>query len=311
MKVIVVKQDHSRTHSFRVTGRRLVASVTAAVALCMALGGGVTYLAVKADAGMMLTEAGVQQWQSDLDGQKKEVDNVRKAAERQIDALTLRLAELQGRITRLDAVGERLTVVAKLDDGEFSFDEVPALGGPEELSGAQSLYAKPSLIDAIDQLSEQIDSREQQLDLLVSLMSSKAISDESFIAGLPVRKGWLSSRFGRRTDPFTGKVAWHSGIDMAGKRGSDILAVAAGVVTWSGDRYGYGLLVEINHGNGYVTRYAHSQASKVKVGDIVTRGQSIAEMGSSGRSTGPHVHFEVIHNGKNVDPQRFIYRAGK
>ena len=311
MKVIVVKQDHSRTHSFRVTGKRLVASVIITVSLCMALGGGVTYLAVKADAGMMLTEAGVQQWQSDLDGQKKEVENVRRAAERQIDALTLRLAELQGRITRLDAVGERLTVVAKLDDGEFSFDDVPALGGPGELPGAQSLYAKPSLIDAIDQLSEQIDDREQQLDLLVSLMSSKAISDESFIAGLPVRKGWLSSRFGQRTDPFTGKTAWHSGIDMAGKRGSDIIAVAAGVVTWSGDRYGYGLLVEINHGNGYVTRYAHNQASKVKVGDIVTRGQNISEMGSSGRSTGPHVHFEVIQNGKNVDPQRYIYRAGK
>ncbi|MGI9278943.1 MAG: M23 family metallopeptidase [Endozoicomonas sp.] len=311
MKVIVVKQDHSRTQSFRVTGKRLALAAISAISLCMMLGGGVTYLLLNAEPGVVLTEEGLQQWQETLRGQKKEVENVRLAAERQIDALTIRLAELQGRITRLDALGERLTVEAKLDDGEFSFDEVPAIGGPEELPASESLYSKPSLIDAIDQLSEQIDSREQQFDILVSLVANRAISDDAFVAGLPVKKGWLSSRFGQRTDPFTGKRAWHSGIDMAGKRGSDIIAVAAGVVTWSGDRFGYGLLVEINHGNGYVTRYAHSQASKVKVGDIVTRGQAIAEMGSSGRSTGPHVHFEVIRNGKHVDPQRYIYRASK
>ncbi|WP_062268892.1 M23 family metallopeptidase [Endozoicomonas arenosclerae] len=311
MKVIVVKQDHSRTQSFRVTGRRLMLAAISAVSLCMMLGGGVTYLFLNSESGVVLTEEGLQQWQETLSGQKKEVENVRLAAERQIDALTIRLAELQGRITRLDALGERLTVSAKLDDGEFSFDEVPAIGGPEELPGSESLYAKPSLIDAIDQLSDQIDSREQQFDILISLVANRAISDDAFVAGLPVKKGWLSSRFGQRTDPFTGKRAWHAGIDMAGKRGSDIVAVAAGVVTWSGDRFGYGLLVEINHGNGYVTRYAHAQASKVKVGDIVTRGQTIAEMGSSGRSTGPHVHFEVIRNGKHVDPQRYIYRASK
>ncbi|KEQ16756.1 M23 family metallopeptidase [Endozoicomonas numazuensis] len=311
MKVIVVKQDNSRTQSFRVTGRRLTLAAISVISLCMVLGGGFTYLFLNAEPGVVLTEEGVQQWQETLSDQKKEVENVRLAAEQQIDALTIRLAELQGRITRLDALGERLTVTAKLDDGEFSFDDVPAIGGPEELPATESLYSKPSLIDAIDQLSEQIDSREQQFDILISLVANRAISDEAFIAGLPVKKGWLSSRFGQRTDPFTGKRAWHSGIDMAGKRGSDIIAVAAGVVTWSGDRFGYGLLVEINHGNGYVTRYAHNQASKVKVGDIVTRGQAIAEMGSSGRSTGPHVHFEVIRHGKHVDPQRYIYRASK
>ncbi|MRI35371.1 hypothetical protein EOPP23_20640 [Endozoicomonas sp. OPT23] len=311
MKVIVVKQDHSRTRSFRVSGNRLIALAASAMSLCLLLGGGLAYVAMKTDKNLLLTEEGVQQWKVELDEQKKEVDVVRREAERQIDALTLRLAELQGRITRLDAVGERLTVTAKLDDGEFEFDEAPAVGGPEEVPGSESLYAKSSLIDAIDQLSKQIDSREQQLDLLQDLLENKVITDSAFVAGLPIRKGWLSSRFGSRTDPFTGKNAWHSGIDMAGKRGSDIISVAAGVVTWAGDRYGYGLLVEVNHGNGYVTRYAHNQASKVKVGDVVSRGQVLAEMGSSGRSTGPHVHFEVIKNGKNVDPQLYIYRASK
>ncbi|WP_257279938.1 MULTISPECIES: M23 family metallopeptidase [unclassified Endozoicomonas] len=311
MKVIVVKQDHSRTQSFRVTGKRLALAAFSAISLCMMLGGGITYLFLNSKPGVVLTEEGLQQWRATLSGQRKEVENVRLAAERQIDALTIRLAELQGRITRLDAVGERLTVAANLNDGEFSFDEVPAIGGPEALPFNKSLYSKPPLIDAIDQLSEQIDSREQQFDILTSLVSSRAMSDDVFIAGLPVRKGWLSSRFGQRADPFTGKLSWHSGIDMAAVNGSDVIAVAAGVVTWSGERSGYGLMVEINHGNGYVTRYAHSQVNKVKVGDIVTRGQVIAKVGSSGRSTGPHVHFEVIRNGKHVDPQRYIYRVSK
>ena len=288
-----------------------MASVAISASLFTALGAGVSYLSLKTEESYLLTQEGVQHWKEQLEGQKEEVEVVRRDAERQIDALTLRLAELQGRVTRLDALGTRLTAVSDLDNGEFEFDEVPALGGPEQVASAQSLYSKHSLIDAIDQLSSQIDSREQQLDLLQNLLENKAIADDSFIAGLPVEKGWLSSRFGQRTDPFTGKAAWHSGIDMAGKRGSNIISVASGVVTWAGDRYGYGLLVEVNHGNGYVTRYAHNQAAKVKVGDIVTRGQAIAEMGSSGRSTGPHVHFEVIQNGKNVDPQRYIYRAKK
>ncbi|WP_252179356.1 M23 family metallopeptidase [Endozoicomonas sp. 4G] len=311
MKVIVVNQDNSRTKSFRVAGKWLVLAIFLLIFLSMILGGGMARLFFNSGSDVILTEEGLRRWQVTLSGQKKEVESVRLAAERQIDALTIRLAELQGRITRLDALGERLTVAAKLDDGEFSFDEVPAIGGPEELPSGESVYAKPSLIDAIDQLSEQIDNRAQQFDVLTSLVSSRAISDEAFVAGLPVRKGWLSSRFGQRVDPFTGKLSWHSGIDMAAVNGSDIVAVAAGVVTWSGERSGYGLMVEINHGNGYVTRYAHSQANKVREGDIVTRGQVIAEVGSSGRSTGPHVHFEVIRNGRNVDPQRYIYRASK
>lgn len=311
MKVIVVKQDHSRTRSFSLPGKRLAVAAAAASVLLMTLGGTLTYTAMKVDSPSVLTRESVENWRSTLYGQQKELTDVRQQAQRQLDALTIKLAELQSRLTRLDALGERLTVMAKLGDGEFDFDEVPAVGGPEEMPVMGQVYSKPSLIDTIDQLSDQIDSREQQLDLLESLIANRSLSDESFLAGLPVRKGWLSSRFGTRTDPFTGKPAWHAGIDMAGKRGSDIIAVAAGVVTWASNRYGYGLLVEINHGNGYVTRYAHSQATKVKVGDIVTRGQTIAEMGSSGRSTGPHVHFEVLRDGKQVDPQRYIYRASK
>ncbi|MBL4638591.1 MAG: M23 family metallopeptidase, partial [Proteobacteria bacterium] len=120
--------------------------------------------------------------------------------------------------------------------------------------------------------------------------------------------GWISSYYGKRIDPFTGKKAFHKGLDLAGKAGSGIHTVADGMVTWIGKRSGYGALVEVDHGNGYVTRYAHNKTIKVKVGDKVNKGQVIALMGSTGRSTGPHVHFEILRDGKNINPYNFVKR---
>ncbi|MGB1271291.1 MAG: M23 family metallopeptidase [Endozoicomonas sp.] len=311
MKVIVVRQDHSRTQTYTGGSWQLVGAVVVAALFSMLVGGVLVYSWLTLGKEQILTNEGLQNWKQVLDAQQQDLGLVRQQTERQLDALMLRVAELQGRITRLDALGERLTVKGKLDDGEFDFSDAPAIGGPHEVAELDQVHDRSSILTAIDQLADQIDSREQQLDLLDSLLSTRTLHDDAFLAGLPVRKGWLSSRFGRRTDPFTGKAAWHNGVDFAGKRGAEIIAVAAGVVVWSGQRSGYGLLVEINHGNGYVTRYAHSQESLVEVGDIVSRGQAIATMGSSGRSTGPHVHFEVLKNGKPQDPSRYIYRVGK
>ena len=228
--------------------------------------------------------------------------------EQQLQALTLKMAALQARLVRLDALGERITTIAKLDKGEFDFSQVPALGGPE---GADlgSGYEQPDFVDAIDQLVERVDNREQQLEILETLLANRKIQGDIFLAGRPIVKGWMSSRFGHRNDPFTGRVAMHKGVDFAGKQGSEIVAVASGVITWSGERYGYGQMVQINHGGGYMTRYAHNQENKLEVGDIVKKGQVVALMGSSGRSTGPHVHFEVYKHGRPVDPASYIHRA--
>ncbi len=245
----------------------------------------------------------------ELQAQRGDIDAAKESAQKDLNALTLRLAELQSRLVRLDALGERLTEMADIDRGEFDFQNAPAVGGPNSVVKGLDEASLNDFIESFDGLVLQLDDREQQLDVLESLLMSRSLQDEVFPAGFPAEKGWLSSRFGMRTDPFSGRQARHDGVDIAGKMGSNILAVAAGVVTWSGERYGYGLMVEVNHGNGYVTRYAHSKENLVAAGDTVKKGQVLALMGSSGRSTGPHVHFEVLRNGVAVNPIKYVRSA--
>jgi len=309
MKIIVVSKYHGRVRHLTFGGwTRALLSVCV---LGLPLGIGL-YLGHKLSADEnssdLLTADTAEKWSEQLAEQKQQVTLAKKEASNQLNAITLRMAALQARLVRLDALGERLTTMAKLDNGEFDFNQPPAVGGPETTALGEA-YQAPEFIRAVDQLSQQIDDREQQLDTLEALMAERKLQDDVFVAGRPVKKGWMSSRYGRRTDPFNGSISWHSGVDFAGKLGSDIIAVAAGVVVESGERSGYGGFVEINHGGGFKTRYAHNKQNLVKTGDVVKKGQIIALMGSSGRSTGPHVHFEVYKYGRPVDPATYIHRT--
>lgn len=252
------------------------------------------------------TEAMTQRWQLELDQQRAQLSEMRQGAREHLDALALRLGRMQAHVMRLDALGQRLTDIAGLEKGEFDFSSPPAQGGPQAGSPEASSLDIPDFLQTLDALALQLDDRGQQLDILESVMMNHNLAEEVHPAGRPVEKGWLSSNFGSRTDPFTGKKDWHEGLDFAGQEGSDVLAVASGVVTWSGKRSGYGNLVEINHGNDYVTRYGHNRENLVQVGDTVKKGQVVAHMGSTGHSTGPHVHFEVIYKGKPVDPASYV-----
>jgi hypothetical protein len=238
--------------------------------------------------------------------QKATIDTIRQGSEDTLDALAIRIAQMNARMIRLDAVGRRLTEMADIDDGEFDFDSEPAMGGPEEPMGAGAIAEVPEVVEAMTALGYQLDNREAQLGVLESVLMNQNLKERVYPQGRPVKSGWLSSYFGKRTDPFTGKPANHTGIDFAGKLGAEIVAVADGVVTWSGDRYGYGILVEINHGNGYSTRYAHNSENLVAIGDEVKKGQVVALMGETGRATGPNLHFEVLQNGRRVNPVKFI-----
>lgn len=247
-----------------------------------------------------------ESWAEGLREQKDDLERVKQETLSQLEALTVRMASLQARLIRLDALGERLTTAAGLDDGEFDFSREPPVGGPEVSTG-ETMHL-PDFLQALDALGAQIEDRAQQLELLDSIMIERESLSAFAVAGSPVNKGYISSSFGRRIDPFTGKLAWHQGVDFAtGKAGEDVVAVAAGVVTFAGEKGGYGKVVRIDHGNGYETLYGHDKTLLVKVGDVVKRGQVVALSGSSGRSTGPHVHFEVHKNGRVVDPASYIH----
>jgi murein DD-endopeptidase MepM/ murein hydrolase activator NlpD len=250
---------------------------------------------------------GAAAWSGALSEEKREVKQLRAQLQDRVDAMALRLGAVNAHILRLNALGKRLTDMANIDHREFNFDSDPSTGGAE--TDGEGVNAQiPDLTAMFDSLERRMDLRDAQLGALESVILARNLSEEIHPEGRPVHQGFISSYFGQRQDPFTGEEAIHKGVDFAGSLGDEVVAVAAGVVTWAGERTGYGKLVEISHGNGFTTRYAHNQKSLVNVGDTVTRGEPIALMGSSGRSTGPHVHFEVLRNGRQVDPLTFIGR---
>ncbi len=253
-----------------------------------------------------IDEQELVEWRERLEVQQAEVDSMRQRSAAETAAVGRQLAQMQARLLRMEALGARVTEVADLDEGEFSFDDPAPQGGP--VAGTLSVPDVSDLQASMDELARGLKARESELEVLESMLLDRDIRDAKVIAGRPVTWGWMSSKYGQRLDPFTGKSAWHAGVDFAGKDGSDVIAVAGGVVTHASKRYGYGLMVEITHGDGFVTRYGHHADILVNVGDIVKRGQVIGKMGSSGRSTGPHVHFEVLKNGMHVDPARYVAR---
>ena len=239
--------------------------------------------------------------------QKKQIADLKQQVQLRVDAMAMRLGEVNAHVIRLDALGKRLTEMADIDSREFNFDRDPPRGGPEGDGEGRSAQI-PDLSTMLAQLEQRVDLRESQLSALENVILARELHQEIHPEGRPVANGFISSYFGERADPFDGLEAFHKGVDFAGAPGSPVTAVAAGVVTWAGERTGYGKLIEINHGDGFTTRYARNERTLVTVGQTVKRGESIALMGSTGRSTGPHVHFEVLRNGRQVNPLSYIGR---
>lgn len=251
---------------------------------------------------------GLRAHERQLAQQRREIENAKRNAELHLNALAQRLGTMQAQMLRLNALGQRLTHKAGLDKKEFNFSEEPARGGPvnETLLANASV---PDFLKSLEQLSGQIEKKTSHLSVLEGVMIDRELRAAASPIGWPVQGGWVSSAFGMRADPFTGQTSSHDGVDIAIGLGSPIKALSRGVVTYAGEklgREGYGLIVEINHGNGFATRYAHLRQVLVKAGERVEKGQAVALVGSSGRSTGPHLHFEVLRDGRTVNPQPFL-----
>lgn len=231
-----------------------------------------------------------------------ELDKVRRDAQRDVNALAARLAELQAQANRLNALGTRLTRAGQLQDGEFDFEKPVGQGG-----GGIARDMPPAELRArLVALENEYRVAGTQLSVLETLLFNRALDSNTVPSREPIAGSFVTSGFGGRADPFGGGSQFHKGIDFQASIGDPVLAVADGVVSYAGDRSGYGNTVEIDHGNGYVTRYAHNSRLVRQVGDLVRAGQEIARAGSSGRSTGAHVHFELWQDGVVVNPRKFL-----
>jgi len=262
-------------------------------------------LSAPAPAAMQRAVAGMK---LELLHEQQALDQLSRRHAENVDALAARLAELQAASTRLDALGERLVQLGRLDPAEFDFGGPPPLGGPERIvdDGETNVV---DLDQASRRLGRTLHQQMTRLEALQVLLLDRDLEQASTPAGWPVRSGWISSGFGERNDPFSGKKTLHEGLDFAGTEGSAVLSVASGVVSWAGRKKGYGNTLEIDHGNGYVTRYAHNERLLAKAGDRVQAGQTVASMGATGRASSPHVHFEVLYRGQPVNPYRFVKQA--
>lgn len=225
-----------------------------------------------------------------------------------LDALSVRVGEMQARVQRLDALGGRLVKLTGMKPAEFQFDQPPAQGGPLLALNDQQM-TEAGLARQLESLTRLIDDRADKLMALETLLMQNQLSKGLLPSSTPVSEGFYTSNFGWRVDPFTGRTAMHEGVDFMAEAGTAIFASAGGVVVYADTHSQYGNMIEVDHGNDIVTRYAHASRLWVKVGQVVRRGDKIAEVGSTGRSTGSHLHFEVRYKGMAQNPERFLKNA--
>lgn len=291
---------------------KLVKKQWLSILMILALGVVVSsYWTVSSSNQGFMMEYRIKQAQVENDEEKRELKRLKQQTEEQLTAMLMKLGELQGKMNRLEALGLNLAEQSDLNTEAFNFGEEPALGGPSIEVSELSEVGINNLIQQMDSMLTTLTDKEKQLLALESVMLNHNISNQSYVSGRPIKKGWLSSYFGVRKDPFSGMPTMHKGIDFAGVDGADVIATGAGVVTWSGERFGYGNLIEIDHGAGIKTRYGHNKNILVEEGAVITKGQVIAQMGSTGRSTGPHVHYEILRGNAQIDPIKHVYRKAK
>lgn len=246
----------------------------------------------------------IENWRAKLSEQDAVVEELQSQSIARRLAVGRQIAEMQARLWRMEALASYMHESSGLPQDEFDFDAPVSQGGP--LSENAEALGVENLDDQLLNLSERLKQREAELSILDQVLVGVYTKQGATPAGAPIVKGWMSSPFGERVDPISGKKAWHEGMDFAGANGSDVVAVANGVVIFAGERSGYGKMIEISHGSDLRTRYGHHQEVLVHAGQSVKRGDVIGLMGSSGRSTGPHVHFEVLKSGKPVNPAKYV-----
>ena len=302
MHIILVSDRLATAKSISLGTRHLLAGLAMLTAAAVALSSSMSYLVIRHAVEFKLPL--VQKLL--LSAQEQQTQNAKEFMRENLNAMAVRLGQMQAQLVRLDALGERLSALAGIKPQEFHLSEPPGLGGALSSSVPARDLSMNELSWQLDALSKQMENRYDYMGILENRLFDARVKKKLMPTISPVDVGWIGSGFGWRIDPLTGQNAMHEGIDFQVDTGTPIRAAAGGLVVFAGVNAEYGYMIDIDHGNGFTTRYAHASKLLVKAGDLVQRGAVIAESGSTGRSTGPHVHFEVRNKGVAQNPKRFL-----
>jgi murein DD-endopeptidase MepM/ murein hydrolase activator NlpD len=293
MDIIIVSNRLSKAQNITLGGRHLLMAVLLIGGLCFAAGFAMHNRNAAGAPPGALAE-GVQQQSYMREG---------------MNAMAVRLGQMQAQLLRLDTLGARLAKLNGMKPQEFNFDQPPAQGGPYVPAAMPQNISFENLSRQLDTLATVLNDRNDKLVALETMQLQDSLNKKLLPSRPPIFEGLYSSNFGWRIDPFTGQNAMHEGVDFMVPEGTPIHASAGGIVVYADIHPQYGKMVEVDHGNDIVTRYAHASKLMVKVGQVVRRGQEIAKVGSTGRSTGSHLHFEVRYKGVAQNPKRFLQSA--
>jgi murein DD-endopeptidase MepM/ murein hydrolase activator NlpD len=303
--IILVSNRLTRARSVTLTTRHVVAGSLALAGVVLLLAGVLSYLSVRHAAEIKLPVLESLLLSAQQEQARKSEDFLRE----NLNAMAVKLGQMQAQLMRLDALGERLSALAGIKPQEFRFNELPGRGGAVSTTVPPYYLSIDELNQQLETLSKRMENRTDYLGILESTLFDATVKKRLMPTITPIEASWNASSFGWRIDPITGENAMHEGIDFISDVGTPIFAAAGGVVIFAGFHNQYGNMVEIDHGNDFVTRYAHSSKVLVREGEVVRRGRKIAEVGSTGRSTGPHLHFEVRYKGVAQNPARFLKAA--
>lgn len=311
MKIILIKDSATKNGALCFSGKKLlIAGIGCAVVLPIFLGLASYWTIANIDRSLnpFVDPEYRVAVESRVNEQEQEIVKTRNYVRQHMDVLGRKIGSLQAQVSRISAVEERIAAVSGINLEDFNFEQDPPLGGGEPTNDRDS--EEIDIENAIVEIEQELAQRESQIAAMDFVLSRNSQQSQQTPAGWPVENGWVSSNFGSRMHPISGKKQFHRGVDIPGKAGSDVLAVADGVVKRSVHSKGFGWLVEIDHGDEYTTIYSHNKRNLVTEGETVQKGQAIAELGSTGRSTGPHVHFEVKKQDRHINPVKYLYKKG-
>ncbi len=305
MQIILISSRLAKARSVTLSLRHVLGSLAAGVAVVVCLTGALYWLSLRFAADLKIPLL----HQLVLAVQQSESERSREFMQQNLNAMAVKIGEMQAQLTRLDALGERLSAMAGIRPQEFRFSESPGLGGAQSSTMPPQNLTLTQFNDRLSLLSRQMESRTDMLGLLEAQLFEQAVKKKAMPTMMPVSAPFNASGFGYRIDPFTGQQAMHEGIDFITDTGTAVVAAAGGVVQFAGFHPQYGNMIDIDHGNDLVTRYAHLSKVLVKEGEVLQRGRRIADSGNTGRSTGPHLHFEVRFRGAPQNPAKFLLAA--